>query len=74
MAYGFDVLTLPEVLATTDDANKASIRLLTRLGALPAPRVQIGPTPSPASASAPHTDPGMLLPGPCSSMDRATDF
>jgi GNAT acetyltransferase-like protein len=31
-------------------------------------------TPTPASASAAHTDPGMLLPGPCSSMDRATDF
>jgi ribosomal-protein-alanine N-acetyltransferase len=43
LAYAFDVLTLPEVLATTDDANKASIHLLTRLGATPTPRVQIGP-------------------------------
>ena len=43
LAYAFDVLTLPEVLATTDDANKASIHLLTGLGATPTPRVQIGP-------------------------------
>jgi ribosomal-protein-alanine N-acetyltransferase len=74
LAYAFDVLTLPEVLATTDDANKASIHLLTRLGATPTPRVQIGPHTYPGFRIRPHTDPGLLLPGPCSSMDRATDF
>jgi ribosomal-protein-alanine N-acetyltransferase len=74
LAYAFDVLTLLEVLATTDDANKASIRLLTRLGATPTPRVQIGPHTYPGFRIRPHTDPGMLPPGPCSSMDRATDF
>jgi [ribosomal protein S5]-alanine N-acetyltransferase len=74
LAYAFDVLTLPEVLATTDDANKASIHLLTRLGATPTPRVQIGPHTYPGFRIRPHTDPGLLLPGPCSSMERATDF
>jgi RimJ/RimL family protein N-acetyltransferase len=43
LAYAFDTLALPEVLATTDDANHPSIRLLTRLGAIPTARVQVGP-------------------------------
>jgi [ribosomal protein S5]-alanine N-acetyltransferase len=47
LAYAFDTLALPEVVATTDDANTPSIRLLTRLGATPAPRVQVGPHTSP---------------------------
>ncbi|HJU03443.1 MAG TPA: GNAT family protein [Actinomycetes bacterium] len=44
VAYAFDVLALPEVLATTDEANAPSIRTLTRLGATPAPLLQVGPT------------------------------
>jgi hypothetical protein len=55
LAYAFDVLTLPEVLATTDDANKASIHLLTRLGATPTPRVQIGPHTYPSFRIRPPT-------------------
>ena len=43
LAYAFEVLALPEVHATTDDANHPSIRTLTRLGATPAPRLQVGP-------------------------------
>ena len=43
LAYAFDVLARPEILATTDDANTPSIRTLTRLGASPAPRLQAGP-------------------------------
>jgi RimJ/RimL family protein N-acetyltransferase len=43
LAYAFDTLALPEVAATTDDANTPSIRLLKRLDATPAPRVQAGP-------------------------------
>ena len=43
LAYAFEVLALPEVLATTDDANTPSISTLTRLGATPAPRLQAGP-------------------------------
>ena len=38
LAYAFDTLALPEVLATTDDAN-TSLRLLSRLGAIPRPPV-----------------------------------
>ena len=44
VAYAFDVLTLPEILATTDHANAPSIRTLTRLGALPTPRLRAGPS------------------------------
>jgi RimJ/RimL family protein N-acetyltransferase len=44
LAYAFEILALPEILATTDDANTPSIRTLTRLGATPAPRLQAGPT------------------------------
>jgi [ribosomal protein S5]-alanine N-acetyltransferase len=58
LAYAFDVLTLPEVLATTDDANKASIRLLTRLGATPMPRVQSGPHTYPCYRIRPPHRPG----------------
>ena len=43
LAYAFDTLTLPEVLATTDDDNHPSLRLLTRLGATSTPRIQVGP-------------------------------
>ena len=43
LTYAFDTLALPEVLATTDDGNDPSVRLLTRLGATPAPRLQVGP-------------------------------
>jgi hypothetical protein len=39
----------------------------------PQPGSRSAPTPTPASSSTPH-DPGMLLEGPCSSMDRATEF
>ena len=64
LAYGFDVLTLPEVLATTDDANQSSIRLLTRLGATPAPRVQIGPHTYPSFRIRPPHRPGYAPPRP----------
>jgi ribosomal-protein-alanine N-acetyltransferase len=37
LAYAFATLALPEVRATTDEANLASRRLLTRLGATPTP-------------------------------------
>jgi Acetyltransferase (GNAT) domain len=43
LAHAFDTLALPEVLATTDDANQASLRLLTRLGAVPTSRIRVGP-------------------------------
>jgi RimJ/RimL family protein N-acetyltransferase len=43
LTHAFDTLALPEVLATTDDANQASLRLLTRLGAVPTSRIQVGP-------------------------------
>jgi RimJ/RimL family protein N-acetyltransferase len=43
LAHAFDTLGLDEVVATTDDANTPSLRLLTRLGAIPSPRVQVGP-------------------------------
>jgi RimJ/RimL family protein N-acetyltransferase len=46
-AYAFDTLTLPEVLATTDDGNHPSLRLR----ATPMPRVQVGP----------HTYPGFRI-------------
>jgi ribosomal-protein-alanine N-acetyltransferase len=42
LAYAFDTLALPELLATTDDANHPSLRLLTRLDATPTTRVQVG--------------------------------
>jgi [ribosomal protein S5]-alanine N-acetyltransferase len=42
LAYAFDTLALPEVLATTDDDNHPSLRLLTRLDATPAPHLQVG--------------------------------
>ncbi len=58
LAYAYDVLTLPEVLATTDDANHPSIRLLTRLGATPAPRLQIGPHTYPCFRVRPPHRPG----------------
>ena len=44
LAYAFDTLALPEVIATTDDDNTPSLRLLTRLNATPAPRLQVGPS------------------------------
>ena len=42
LAYAFDTLALPKLLATTDDANHPSLRLLTRLNATPTTRVQVG--------------------------------
>jgi [ribosomal protein S5]-alanine N-acetyltransferase len=73
LAYAFDTLDLPELFATTDDANHPSLRLLTRLNATPTTRVQAGPHTYPCFLIHPQ-DPGMLPKGPCSSMDRATDF
>jgi [ribosomal protein S5]-alanine N-acetyltransferase len=43
LIHAFDTLGLEEVVATTDDANAPSLRLLTRLGAIPTTRVQVGP-------------------------------
>jgi RimJ/RimL family protein N-acetyltransferase len=43
LAYAFDTLALPELVATTDDANRPSLRLLTRLNATPTTRIQVGP-------------------------------
>jgi RimJ/RimL family protein N-acetyltransferase len=43
LAYAFDTLALPELVATTDDANHPSLRLLTRLDATPTTRIQVGP-------------------------------
>ena len=43
LAYAFGTLGLDKIVATTDDANAPSLRLLTRLGAIPSPRVQVGP-------------------------------
>ena len=43
LTYAFDTLALLEVIATTDDDNTPSLRLLTRLGATPAPRIRVGP-------------------------------
>jgi [ribosomal protein S5]-alanine N-acetyltransferase len=43
LSHAFDTLGLDEVVATTDDANTPSLRLLTRLGATPTTRVQVGP-------------------------------
>ena len=51
VAYAFDTLALPELIATTDDANHPSLRLLTRLNATPTTRVQLGP----------HTYPCLLI-------------
>jgi [ribosomal protein S5]-alanine N-acetyltransferase len=43
LTHAFATLGLDEIVATTDDANTPSLRLLTRLGAIPSPRVQVGP-------------------------------
>jgi ribosomal-protein-alanine N-acetyltransferase len=61
LTHAFDTLTLPEVLATTDDANTASIRLLTRLGATPARRVQVGPNTYPCFTIRPRYAPSRPL-------------
>jgi RimJ/RimL family protein N-acetyltransferase len=58
LAYAFDVLALPELLATTDDANHPSLRVLTRLGATPAPRVQLGSHTYPSFRLRPTHRPG----------------
>ena len=71
LAYAFEVLALPEILATTDTANHASINTSPASAPPPPPRSRPAPVPTPATAS---NHPGMLLPSPCSSMDRATDF
>jgi RimJ/RimL family protein N-acetyltransferase len=64
LAYAFDTLGLPEILATTDDANQASIRLLTRLGAGPTTRVRVGPTTFPCFTIHPSQRPGYARPRP----------
>jgi Acetyltransferase (GNAT) domain len=74
LAHAFDTLGLEEVVATTDDANEPSIRLLTRLGVIPTTRVQAGPHTYPCFTIPAPSNPGILAKGPCSSMDRATDF
>ena len=71
VAYALDTLALPALIATTDDANHPSIRTLTASAPPHAPNPARAPTPPPATA---RNHPGMLLPSPCSSMDRATDF
>ena len=43
LVYAFTTLGLPEVMATTNDANHPSLHVLTRLGAVPTTRVQVGP-------------------------------
>jgi [ribosomal protein S5]-alanine N-acetyltransferase len=73
LAHAFDTLGLTELFATTDDANAASIRLLHRLGAVPTTPIQVDDHTYPCFVIRPG-NPGMLARGPCSSMDRATDF
>jgi [ribosomal protein S5]-alanine N-acetyltransferase len=51
LTHAFETVGLEEVVATTDDANEPSLRLLTRLGAIPTAQVRVGPTPTPASPS-----------------------
>jgi [ribosomal protein S5]-alanine N-acetyltransferase len=60
LAYAFTTLGLPEVMATTDDANHPSLHVLTRLGAVPTTRVQVGPHTYPCFTIHPPQDPGML--------------
>jgi [ribosomal protein S5]-alanine N-acetyltransferase len=77
LTHAFDTLGLAEVVATTDDGNQASLRLLERLGAVPTTRARIGDQTHPCFRIHPPTtqiDPGLLPPGPRSSTDRATDF
>jgi [ribosomal protein S5]-alanine N-acetyltransferase len=64
LAYAFDTLTLPEVLATTDDGNHPSLRLLTRFDATPMPRVQVGPHTYPCFRIRPPHRPGYAPPRP----------
>jgi [ribosomal protein S5]-alanine N-acetyltransferase len=61
LTHAFDTLALPEVLATTDDANTPSIRLLTRLGATPAPSLQVGPNTYPCFIIRPRYAPSRPL-------------
>jgi RimJ/RimL family protein N-acetyltransferase len=70
LTHAFATLVLPEVYATTDDPNTASIRVLERLGATPTTRIHDGDRSYPCFV----IRPGMLPTSPCSSMDRATDF
>jgi [ribosomal protein S5]-alanine N-acetyltransferase len=70
LAHAFDTLALPEVHATTDDPNTASLRVLHHLGATPTGRLHLGDRTHPSFV----IRPGMLPTSPCSSMDRATDF
>jgi [ribosomal protein S5]-alanine N-acetyltransferase len=60
LTHAFATLGLPEILATTDDANEPSLRLLTRLGATPTTRLQVGPNTYPCFTIHPPDDPGML--------------
>jgi [ribosomal protein S5]-alanine N-acetyltransferase len=43
LTHAFATLGLDEIVATTDDANTPSLRLLARLGAVPSSRIQVGP-------------------------------
>ena len=61
LTYAFDTLALPELIATTDDANHPSLRLLTRLGATPAPRLQVGPNSYPCFTIRPRYAPSRPL-------------
>jgi Acetyltransferase (GNAT) domain len=71
LAHAFDNLGLDEVVATTDDANTPPSASSPASAPSRPPGSRSARTPTPAS---PSPDPGMLLEGPCSSMDRATDF
>jgi [ribosomal protein S5]-alanine N-acetyltransferase len=61
VAYAFDTLGLPEIIATTDDDNTPSLRLLTRLGATPTPRLQVGPNTHPCFTIRPRYAPSRPL-------------
>lgn len=61
LTYAFDTLALPEIIATTDDDNTSSLRLLTRLGATPAPRLQVGPNTHPCFTLRPRPAPSRPL-------------
>jgi [ribosomal protein S5]-alanine N-acetyltransferase len=61
LTYAFDTLAVPEVIATTDDDNTPSLRLLTRLGATPAPRLQVGPNSYPCFVIRPRYPPSRPL-------------
>src|SRR5215212_3761296 len=65
LAYAFEVLALPEILATTDDANHPPSAPSPASAPPRCPASRPAPAPTPATAS---NHPGMLLRSPCSSM------